>query len=191
MRPVRRRRGQAREPVLARFALGREMLRFDREGDPAQVIHFNQIVEGVFVGMCPAGRDDAENLKRALGVSAVLNLQTDEDFEEWGVEWPQLEQAYHELGIEVRRVPIADLDPEDLRDKLRSAVEALRELVSGGHRVYLHCTAGVERSPTVVVAYLAWSEGWSVDQAGEHVKRVRYCAPDLELIRRAGPWNDA
>ena len=149
------------------------------------MISYNQITEDFVVGSCPSGPEEAEHLKEALGISAVLNLQMDEDFTSWGVNWPELEQAYGHLGIELRRVPIVDFDSSNLRNKLREAADALRELVSTGHRVYLHCSVGVERSPTVAVAYLVWCEGWSLDRASEHMRSVRLSAPNLAAIRVA------
>ncbi len=148
------------------------------------MISFEQIDDNLLVGGCPNSQPDAEQLKNKLGVSAILNLQTDSDFEQWDVDWVQLEQSYTTLGIELRRVPITDGDPDDLRDRLPAAVEVLRELLSAGHRVYLHCTAGAERSPTVAGAYLAWSRGWSVDDVAAPAKRMPFWAPNLDLIHR-------
>jgi hypothetical protein len=39
----------------------------------------SQILPNLFVGSYPAGQEDVDQLRRELGVTAVLNVQTDED----------------------------------------------------------------------------------------------------------------
>jgi len=34
-----------------------------------------------------------------LGITAVLNLQTDEDFADWGIDWHEMEAAYRVSGV--------------------------------------------------------------------------------------------
>ncbi|HYT06111.1 MAG TPA: dual specificity protein phosphatase family protein, partial [Rugosimonospora sp.] len=52
-----------------------------------------------------------------------------------------------------------------------------------GHTVYLHCTAGIGRAPTVAIGYLHACLGWELDEAIAHVKQARQCAPHLEALR--------
>jgi protein-tyrosine phosphatase len=54
----------------------------------------------------------------------------------------------------LRRVPVRDFDAAELRSKLPECVRNLDGLLSAGHLVYLHCTAGINRSPTVAMAFL-------------------------------------
>ena len=71
--------------------------------------------------------------------------------------------------MEVRRVPVQDFSPDALRKGLPGCVEAVGELVEDGHSVYVHCNVGVNRSPSVAIAYLHWIEGWALDEAVDHV----------------------
>src|SRR6266516_1098420 len=47
-----------------------------------------------------------------------LNLQTDECEAYANIDWARLQAGYRLHGIEVRRVPVRDFDPEDLTIKL-------------------------------------------------------------------------
>jgi len=146
----------------------------------------DRILPQLVVGSYPETIDDIESLKQDFGVTAVLNLQTDDDIDELNLAWPALEDHYRRSGVELRRVPVRDFDQDDLRRKLPQCVRALGELVDAGHTVYVHCTAGMGRSPSVVAAYLHWVEQWDLDEAIRHLYRCRPCSPDAQAIRLAG-----
>jgi protein-tyrosine phosphatase len=112
----------------------------------------DQVTENLFVGSCPTTENDLESLKGKYGISAVLTVQTEDDLDYWGIDWKRFEKIYHELGIEVRRVPVPDFDTEALQRNLPNCVAVLDDLLKHEHSVFLHCTAGVNCSPTI--AYL-------------------------------------
>jgi protein-tyrosine phosphatase len=153
----------------------------------------SEILPCLFVGSCPRNTADIDALNRDAGITAVLNVQTDEDFSYWGIVWGTLEAHYRVSGIEIRRVPVRDFDPDDLRLKLPHCVEALGQLLGGGHVAYVHCSAGINRAPSTVIAYLHWVEKWDLDRAVEHVTRSRSCDPYVAAIRLASEdrANDA
>jgi protein-tyrosine phosphatase len=82
-------------------------------------------------------------------------------------------------------VRIQDFDDDDLRDKLPAAVEGLSELLENGHTVLVHCSAGINRSPSVAICYLHWIEGRDIYDVERHVRRCRSCDPVMEVIRLA------
>jgi len=84
-----------------------------------------------------------------------------------------------------RNVPVTDFDSANLRRKLPECVVALNQMLHAGHSVYVHCTAGVSRSPTVVAAYLHWCLDWPLEEAVSHLKGIRACTPNWEAINRA------
>ncbi|MBL8151794.1 MAG: dual specificity protein phosphatase family protein, partial [Blastocatellia bacterium] len=55
-------------------------------------------------------------------------------------------------------------------------------LVSNHPTVYVHCTAGLNRSPTVTIAYLYLYRGFSLENAISKMRDSRYCEPYPELI---------
>ena len=146
------------------------------------MIDYDQILPNLYVGTYPETPEDIRELKDRCGITAVLNLQTDEDFLERGIDWPEMEESYRRLGLEVTRVPMRDFDPEDQRKHLPEAVSALAALLAKGHIVYLHCNAGTGRSPLVAMAYLHRYRNMSRRQAIKHVRDRRYCVPYEDLL---------
>ncbi len=151
---------------------------------------YAQVLPQLFVGSHPEGADDIDRLRQQTGTTAVLNLQTDEDMGSVSLTWEPLEAHYKASGIELCRVPVRDFDAADLREKLPTCVRALDELLVAGHTVYLHCTAGTGRSPTVAIAYLYWCRGWELVRAAEYVQQQHPCSPNVEAIRLAN-WDRA
>jgi predicted protein tyrosine phosphatase len=147
------------------------------------MINYDQILPNLYVGAYPESLEDIQELKDRYGVTAVLNLQTDEDLRERGIDWPAMEESYRRLGIEVHRVPMRDFDHEHQRQHLPEAVKVLENLLASRHVTYLHCNAGTGRSPLVAMAYLYWSRKMGREQAIKHVRQRRYCAPYEDLLK--------
>lgn len=132
----------------------------------------------------PDLRED-ENFRflRALAITAILSLQDDGDRGADGIESER--KAAVNAGMVFENVPVKDFSMADLQLRLPACAAALERLVSQGHTVYVHCTAGVARSPTVVAAYLHWGCGWELERALEHLQECRPCAPCGDAIRAA------
>lgn len=146
---------------------------------------YDQILPQVYVGACPRTAEHVNSLKSHVGITAVLNLQTEDDFDDWGINWYDMEAHYRDACIEVRRTPVRDFDADALRRHLPQCVQALDVLLRDGHTVYVHCSAGINRSPSTVIAYLLWVEQWDWKQAIDHVTSHRHCDPYLEVIQAA------
>ncbi len=146
---------------------------------------YNRILPELFLGSYPKDNSELDLLRQRSGITAVLNLQTDEDMRSLNLDWGSLQDHYTASGIELRRVPVRDFDPTDLREKLPECVRVLDQLLKEGRLVYVHCTAGAGRSPTVVIAHLHWCRNWDLDEAVAFVKKYRTCSPNVETIRLA------
>jgi protein-tyrosine phosphatase len=144
-----------------------------------------RIVPGLLVGEYPRVIDVAW-LRQTHAVTAVVSLQDDFDLAAKGLRIADLEDAYRRYGIALRRVPIADGDVGAVAARLDGAVEAVRELLAGGHTVLLHCNAGYNRAPTIAIAYLTAHGGLGLAEANELVRRCRPCVPYLSILERRG-----
>jgi hypothetical protein len=85
---------------------------------------------------------------------------------------------------------VTDFDRLELVQRLLECVNVVDRLLAGGEILYLHCTAGVNRSPTVAVGYLHWCLQWPLKRALKHVQECRNCCPDGDAIRRAGRFRN-
>jgi len=139
------------------------------------------ITANLWVGPCPDEVSDFEQLK-SRGITAILSLQSEEDVES-GPGWEP--KAARDAGLGFRNVPVTDFDSLDLKICLPRCVQVLDDMVKAGECVYLHCTAGVSRSPTVAAAYLHWRLNWPLEQALEHLRAARNCVPLGDVIRSA------
>lgn len=145
----------------------------------------DQILPQLLIGPCPQSTWDIDILNEDYKVTAVLSMQTEDDLVNREINWDDMERHYREKSIEVRRVPVRDFDPEDLRKNLPACVAVLEELLGAGYTVYIHCNAGMNRSPSAAIAYLHWIEGQDLDKAVDYVSRCHFCDPYVEAIRLA------
>jgi protein-tyrosine phosphatase len=126
--------------------------------------------------------EDVDWLKVNFGVTAVHSLQDDDDLRHTGLEIEPLRRAYDHHGIKMVRTPISDGGADDMAERLRPALADLRALIKSGERVYLHCNGGLNRAPTLAIAYLRAYEGMSLDEAAAYVKQRRACGPFMTVL---------
>ena len=127
-------------------------------------------------------REDIEWLKNAHGVAAVHNLQDDEDLRHNGLDVKLLAAEYDARGIGFMRTPIQDGSADAMAERLEVAIRDLHALVEKHGRVYLHCNAGMNRAPTLAIAYLRAHRGMSLEEALMMVKARRACGPFMTIL---------
>jgi hypothetical protein len=79
--------------------------------------------------------------------------------------------------------PIPDLGPAPALAWLRSQVEFIDQHRKAGLPVYVHCRAGINRSVTVLAAYLMWRDRLTRDAALEVIQRKRPRASPFAVYR--------
>ena len=142
---------------------------------------FDRVTDDIVVGVCPTDQQDVERLHQ-LGVTAVLTLQSDHDLATRQIDWRTMKHFYLQYGLVVHRVPIIDFDDRDLTDRLPMAVQTLQTMIDAGYQVYVHCTAGMQRAPSVVICYLAWHQQLSLRQSIQLVFANHACDPPLAVL---------
>ena len=145
-------------------------------------MYYSIILDNLFVGGCPVSQSDVNTL-RELGITAVLNLQNDDDFKYWKIDYDMLLSAYEQSHISLVRYPIRDFDIADLQRRLEGGVNALQDLIEH-QTVYLHCSAGINRSPTIAIAFLMKSKQMSLEEALDYFRKKHYCEPYIEALKK-------
>ena len=140
------------------------------------------VLPNLYVGPSPADDDDFRELME-LHVTAIVSVQTEDDDSASAIERERVTATA--AALKFVHVPVTDFDSLELGRKLPRCVKVVEKLIDSGEVVYLHCTAGMNRSPTVAVAYLHWCLQWPLEKAMEHMGACRRCYPDEEAIRRA------
>jgi hypothetical protein len=107
---------------------------------------------------------DLARIRTEAKASAVLSLQHDDCLRHWSIDFPGLMSAARRSGMTLTRYPIRDFDVEDMRRQLPGAIALLAHLQSGGHRTYVHCTAGLGRAPLTVLGFLTLVEGLDAER---------------------------
>ena len=136
-------------------------------------LNWDEVTPELPIGTCPMTPDDIKRIARDGRVSAVLSLQQDDCLAFWGIDEAQLRGAGGALGLVMVRCAIRDFDIADMRSCLPRAVRELAALRARGHRVYVHCTAGLGRSPLTVLGYLVLVEGCSPERAIDLIHAAR------------------
>jgi protein-tyrosine phosphatase len=141
----------------------------------------SEISDELLIGEYPA-RADIEWLKDTYNIAAVHNLQDDDDLRHHGLNLKQLREEYDAHGIRFRRTPIQDGSADAMADRLAVALADLRELVDTHGRVYLHCNGGLNRAPTLAIAFLRAHRRMSLEEAVALVKARRACGPFMTVL---------
>jgi protein-tyrosine phosphatase len=137
--------------------------------------------EQLLIGEYPR-REDIAWLKNHHRVTAVHSLQDNEDLKLHGLSLAALEAAYGRSHLRFVRTPIPDGGADAMALHLKAALEALRALTEARERVFLHCNAGMNRAPTLAIAFMRAFCGMSLDEALAHVKQQHFCGPYMTIL---------
>ncbi|GAB4215100.1 MAG: hypothetical protein OHK0012_14500 [Synechococcales cyanobacterium] len=147
---------------------------------PKPVIELAWVLPGrLAVGEAP-NHNHVEILKE-VEIEAVLGLCAESE-----VPWP----ATITKNFQCQRFPLPDshyAEPLTVA-ALSQAVSLLKSNLDQGLNTYIHCQAGVERSPTVCLAYLCRYQNLELMDALQWVKRVNprtaIIPAQLEAVRQ-------
>jgi len=129
--------------------------------------NYSRIEDGLYLG----GRIE----EPPPGTRAVLNVCTYRD---------PYKVEFH------RWDPIIDAPPGPGIDWLRQQVAFIDEQRRAGRTVYVHCSAGISRGPTVMAAYLMWRDGVRRDDALEVLRKRRpVVEPNPTFMRLLAEWE--
>jgi len=125
---------------------------------------------------------DLPRLRRS-GITAILSLQQPR------IDLPiaamERMRAACEPRITFRNIGIHDYDPDAVIAALPETLISLHGLIADGRVVYVHCSEGINRAPSVALAYVVSHEGLAVDDA---VAELRRCDPGAKPYAAVIEW---
>jgi len=152
-------------------------VRAHRAGRPSLA----EITRHLLIGEYPRPYDIGW-LKDSFHITAVHNLQDDDDVRLHGLDLKAVRAECEANDIGFLRTPIQDGSADAMAERLKVALDDLHSLIAAGKRVYLHCNAGLNRAPTLAIGYLRAYGKMSLDEAVAHVKKHRACGPFMTIL---------
>uniref|UniRef100_A0AAG5DVW7 Phosphatidylglycerophosphatase and protein-tyrosine phosphatase 1 n=1 Tax=Anopheles atroparvus TaxID=41427 RepID=A0AAG5DVW7_ANOAO len=156
---------------------------------------YDRIDENVILGALPF-RSVAQEMVQKENIKAVVSMN--EDYELWA--FSNNKARWANLGVEFLQLATTDIFESPCQDKLWQGVNFMNRFLPPADKmsqlsstsgssdqhgtVYVHCKAGRTRSATLVGCYLIMKNGWSPEQAVEH---MRQCRPHVLL--RSKQWE--
>ncbi|HWF35860.1 MAG TPA: dual specificity protein phosphatase family protein [Solirubrobacteraceae bacterium] len=144
-----------------------------------RVYGFADVHDRLLVGAYPLDRDDVSMLEW-MKIEHVLNLVEDEEYEPG--ERNKVEQALYAAGIQEHRLSLTDYGRLPA-PKVELAVAEINQWLDQGHRVYVHCRAGWQRSAAIAAGVVALREGVDIEDALARVRRRKPSADPLPQQR--------
>jgi hypothetical protein len=121
-------------------------------------IRFSQIQPDLYIG--PQYRRLGRHKLKRLGITASINMRIEFDDAAHGLDF---EQYCH--------LPTVD-DNAPALEQLKRGVEFIHRARKEGRKVYIHCTGGIGRAPTMAAAYLI-DQGMKLEEAIAAIQQVR------------------
>lgn len=155
-----------REPLTAESEVSHTTRYFRRLKERGEM-HFNRVLDRVFVGSCPRSKQHIGDLKTKTKISDFINCQTAEDIVE---NFPdplgtparadrtidKVYEIFDSFNIRYIWIPITDMCSASRARTIAQAAFLLAGLLQRPDctGVYVHCNAGVGRSVACVVGYI-------------------------------------
>jgi atypical dual specificity phosphatase len=136
-------------------------------------LNWSEIRGDLVIGSCPMNTKDIDKIRKKTGATSLLSVQTNECRGAFGIDYQAHQQHAKRSGVALLNAPMRDFDPPDQRRRLPAAIACLHNLLKAEHKVYVHCTAGINRAPLTVLGYLTFVEAMPVDSAFGLIQRGR------------------
>ncbi|CAF3095951.1 unnamed protein product [Rotaria sp. Silwood2] len=135
-----------------------------------------QILPHIFVGNI----NDAQNIDRLNqnGITHIVNSTPDLPF-------------FWEKKCQYMRVDVLDIPSENIRKHFDKTFQFIDEaLHKKTNSVLVHCSAGISRSPTLVLAYMIKKHHMTLDEAFNKMRQLRQIVdPNISFIVQLRDWE--
>jgi len=143
-----------------------------------------QVAPRLWAGRNPLSEQDLRELA-ARGVTHILDLREEEEWTGPGRVGSEAVESAAGVGIARQQVPIGDFSPPSAAAFTRASAWLDACFAVPGSVVFAHCRAGLQRTPTILAAWLARREGIGFGEAVERLRQDGYPGEPLQDQRRA------
>lgn len=99
-------------------------------------------------------------------------------------------QEYFKGELQYKTLYLHDTPAEDILCVLYDSFEFIDAARANGGRIFIHCSQGVSRSATIVIAYLMWKCNQSYEEVFSRVKAIRGVAnPNIGFTCQLMQWQ--
>ena len=113
---------------------------------------------------------------KAQGVNKIINLRTKQENHQFSRNVYNEKAVVKELGIEYCSIPV-----NGSKDYSPAKLKAVSSQIKNDDRIFLHC-AGAGRVTHIFMAYLIKSKGYTIDEAVEIGKQLKFSFPLEQLL---------
>jgi protein-tyrosine phosphatase len=132
---------------------------------------FSEITDHIFIGNVYAVIGDYRNKETdildILNIKTVISAITEEEYEDYYIGQEDF------CNVDWHRLVIDDDPEENISKHFFDVHAAIQRAIDKGHRVIVHCAAGISRSATLVIAYLMIENHWTFQEAFDYVRKRR------------------
>jgi protein-tyrosine phosphatase len=132
---------------------------------------FTEIMPHIFIGsrITAVGNPQTKenDLLEPLDIKVVISALSEEEYERY-----QITQEDFDT-VTWYRLVISDDEDENIYQHFAPVSQIISEAIKENKNVLIHCSAGISRSPTLVIAHLMIEKNWSYEDAYRHIKSRR------------------
>ena len=134
-------------------------------------IEYGAVTDRLYFGSYPQEPEDFKYIKNKLGLNVILSLQEREDLILSGLKPDIAHRIALSENLKWKNIPIKDFNPGSIYKKIPETVAFIKKYIEEG--VYVHCTMGLNRSASIVAAYLIIENNLGSKEAIELVRKNR------------------
>jgi protein-tyrosine phosphatase len=88
------------------------------------------------------------------------------------------------------RIDVLDLPSQNIRKHFDQAIEFIDSALRSKGNILVHCSAGISRSPTLVLAYMMKKNHWTLEEAFDKMRKLRQIVdPNVSFIVQLKEWE--
>ena len=112
-------------------------------------------------------------------IKVVISALTEEEYEDYMIAKEDFD------GIEWVRLVIDDDEQEKISHYFFEVHIIISKALAANKNVFVHCAAGMSRSPSLVIAYLMIENRWTYEEAINYVQRKRgIVQPNIGFVKQ-------